>query len=296
MPTIHSKDFRYDGSHLLDLASTSTRIKDLYDDKGQYEEQLLEYVQELDRLQSMMYAHNRYGLLLIFQALDAAGKDSTIRHVLTGVNPMGIKVHSFKRPTLLELEHDFLWRTNQHLPQRGMIAVFNRSYYEEVLVVKVHPELLTKHQQLPVELTGNLDAVWEQRYEAMVNLEKYLYQNGIRTVKFFLNISREEQADRLISRIEDPDKNWKFEEGDVHEREHWDEYQQAYQDCINATASQVAPWYVIPADDKKSMRLLVGQILVEEMKKPDMKYPEADDHRQQQLKGFINIIRSQNGG
>ncbi|HEV7351411.1 PPK2 family polyphosphate kinase [Telluribacter sp.] len=284
---------KYDGTRPLILQNTKTKLQKLYSDKKQYKQLLTDYIQEIDELQSIMYAHDRYGLLLIFQAMDAAGKDGTIKHVLTGVNPMGIKVHPFKRPTENELEHDYLWRASQLLPQRGMIAVFNRSYYEEVLVVKVHPEILIQQQRLPVELTTDLEKVWEQRYQDIVNYERYLYHNGIRTVKFFLNVSRQEQATRLISRIENQAKNWKFEEGDVKEREHWDQYQQAYEDCINATATEIAPWYVIPADNKKNMRLMVGDIVVKEMKKLDMSYPKVDKDRGKELHQFIEVIQSQ---
>ncbi len=248
---------------------------------------------EMDELQSKMYAHNRYGLLIIFQAMDAAGKDGTIKHVLAGVNPVGVKIHSFKRPSETELGHDFLWRTNNVLPQRGTITIFNRSYYEEVLVVKVEPDILTNSQRLPAELTEDLDKVWEQRYSDIKNLEKYLYRNGIRVIKFFLNVSKKEQADRLIERIEDPNKNWKFEEQDVKVRDKWDEYMAAYQEAINETATKKSPWFVVPADDKKNMRLIVGSIIIEELKKMDMTYPEVSPDRAEELQRFIQIIRNQ---
>ncbi|WP_247232706.1 PPK2 family polyphosphate kinase [Telluribacter sp. SYSU D00476] len=288
-----SDSFRYDGTRSFAIYDTQTRIKDIYEDKQEYQQLLKSYVEQLDELQSVMYAHDRYGLLLIFQAMDAAGKDSTIRHVLTGVNPMGIKVHSFKRPNDQELDHDYMWRSNLLLPQRGTIAVFNRSYYEEVLVAKVRPEIVTRHQRIPAELTKDLDQVWQHRYQDMVNLETYLYHNGIRTIKFFLNVSFQEQAKRLISRIDTSAKNWKFEVGDVDEREHWDDYQQAYEDCINATATELAPWYVIPADDKKNMRLLVGKIIVEEMKKLDMNYPAITEEQRQHLQQLVDVIQGQ---
>jgi len=245
-------------------------------------------------LQSLMYAHDRYGLLVIFQAMDAAGKDGTLKRVFAGVNPIGVKVHSFKRPSENELEHDFMWRTTLLLPQRGTITVFNRSYYEEVLVVKVHPAIVTNVQRLPHELTDNMYNLWEQRYQDIRNSENYLFNNGIRVVKFFLNVSKKEQAERLIARIDDPAKNWKFEEGDVKEREFWDDYQRAYEEAINATATETAPWYVIPADDKNNMRLIVGQIIAAELKKMDMKYPESDEKRHEELQGFIKIIMEQN--
>ncbi len=288
-------EFRFDGSRNFEIKKTKTKFKDIYADKEEYEAMQTESARELDELQSMMYAHNRYGLLVIFQAMDAAGKDGTIKHVLSGVNPVGVKIHSFKRPTETELEHDFLWRSNQVLPQRGTITIFNRSYYEEVLVVKVNPDILTSSQKLPEELTSDTDKVWRQRYSDIRNLEKYLYRNGIRVIKFFLNVSKEEQAKRLIERIEDPSKNWKFEEQDVKLRYKWDEYMQAYQDCINETASKKAPWYVIPADDKKNLRLTVAKIIVEELRKMDMKYPDVGPERTAELHRYIDIINAQNG-
>lgn len=291
---VNPNDFRYDGNREFKLNELDTKIDDLYKDKDDYKDILADNADELDDLQSMMYAHNRYGLLVIFQAMDAAGKDGTLKRVFAGVNPIGVKVHSFKRPSENELEHDFMWRTSLLLPQRGSITVFNRSYYEEVLVVKVHPEIVTNVQRLPHELTENMYNFWEQRYQDIENFESYLYHNGIRVVKFFLNVSKKEQAERLIARIDDPDKNWKFEEGDVKEREFWDDYQQAYEEAINATATETAPWYVIPADDKKNMRLIVGQIIAEELKKMDMKYPESDEKRHEELQRFVKTIEGQN--
>ncbi|GGM75704.1 polyphosphate--nucleotide phosphotransferase [Dyadobacter beijingensis] len=293
MSDFNSDDYRFDGSKKFDISKAKTKFKDIYADKAEYEAMQEESAKELDELQSMMYAHNRYGLLVIFQAMDAAGKDGTIKHVLSGVNPVGVKIHSFKRPTETELGHDFLWRTNLVLPQRGTITIFNRSYYEEVLVVKVQPEILTQSQRLPVELTEDLEKVWKHRYSDIRNLEKYLYRNGIRVIKFFLNVSKEEQANRLIERIEDPSKNWKFEEQDVKVRDKWAEYMQAYEDAINATASKKAPWYVIPADDKKNLRLTVAKIIAEELKKMNMNYPESGPQRTEELRHFIDVINAQ---
>lgn len=285
--------FRYDGSDSFKTKKVSTKIDDLYEDKADYAAQLGEFRNQMDELQSLMYAHNRYGLLVIFQAMDAAGKDSTIKHVLSGVNPVGVKIQSFKRPSDTELDHDFLWRHLLLLPERGTITIYNRSQYEEVLVVKVHPEILTQSQKLPVELTKDLDKVWQQRYQDIANFEKYLYHNGIRVVKFFLNVSQKEQGQQLIERIEDPAKNWKFEENDIKERAFWHEYMSAYEDAINATATEKAPWYVVPADDKKNMRLIVGQILIEELKKLDMSYPETTPERQLTLKKLLTTIQEQ---
>ncbi|MFN8357892.1 MAG: polyphosphate kinase 2 family protein [Spirosomataceae bacterium] len=285
--------FEKTGNKKFSIAKAHTKVDDLYQDKDEYDSLLAEFRQEMDELQSMMYAHNRYGLLIVFQAMDAAGKDGTIKHVLSGVNPAGVKVQSFKRPSDTELNHDFLWRTTQHLPERGSMTIFNRSYYEEVLVVKVHPEILTNVQRLPAELTQNVDKVWKQRYEDIVNMEHYLHRNGIRILKFFLHVSKKEQGQRLIERIEDPTKNWKFEEADIKERERWDDYQQAYEDCINATATELAPWYVIPADDKKNMRLIISQIIVKKLKELDMSFPETDAKRHAELQRLIGIIKKQ---
>lgn len=294
MSKFKSEDFRYDGDKKFILKKADTKISDLYEDKDDYKKMLEDTADELDELQSMMYAHNRYGLLVILQAMDAAGKDGTLKRVFAGVNPIGVKIHSFKRPSENELAHDFMWRSSIRLPERGSITVFNRSYYEEVLIVKVHPDIVTDVQRLPTELTEDMDKLWKNRYEDIVNSEKYLHHNGIRVVKFFLHVSKKEQAERLIARIEDPAKNWKFEEGDVKERESWDKYMEAFEECINATATEKAPWYVIPADDKKNMRLMVGQIIAEEMKKLDIRYPEADEKRHAELQRLIDIIKSQN--
>ncbi|WP_337043326.1 polyphosphate kinase 2 family protein [Emticicia sp. 17c] len=291
MKKIDTEEFIFNGDGKFSIAQTKTKIKDFYEDKEDYEISLSQLNKQLDELQSMMYAHNRYGLLVIFQAMDAAGKDGTLKAVFSGVNPQGLKCHSFKRPTETELEHDFLWRTVLQLPERGSITVFNRSYYEEVLVVKVHPEIVTQNQRLPAELTDDLDKLWKNRYEDITNLETYLHRNGIRVVKFFLNVSKEEQAERLIERIQDPTKNWKFDEQDVKERGFWKEYQQAYEDLINATSTHKCPWYVIPADDKKNMRLIVAKVLAQELKKLNMQYPEASDERHEELKKLIKIIQ-----
>lgn len=292
MKKIEVNDFLFDGSGKFSISDTKTKIKDFYQDKEDYETSLADLNKQMDELQSMMYAHNRYGLLVIFQAMDAAGKDGTLKAVFSGVNPQGLNVLSFKRPNDTELEHDFLWRTTLQLPQRGNITVFNRSYYEEVLVVKVHPEIVTQNQKLPIELTDDMDKLWKHRYEDITNFETYLHRNGIRVVKFFLNVSKEEQAERLIERIQDPTKNWKFDEQDVKERGFWNDYQQAYEDLINATSTQKCPWYIIPADDKKNMRLIVAKVIVSELKRLDMSYPEATAERHEHLKKLIGIIES----
>jgi PPK2 family polyphosphate:nucleotide phosphotransferase len=228
-----------------------------------------------------MYAHHRYSVLAIFQAMDAAGKDSTVEHVFTGVNPMGVEVHSFKRPSEDELDHDFLWRSTVKLPARGHIGVFNRSYYEEVLICKVHPEIVQKYQRLPSESIKDMEKLFAQRYQSIRDFEKHLILNGTRVIKFFLNVSKSEQSKRFLDRIEDPSKNWKFNEADLAEREHWDAYQAAYEEAINETATDKAPWYVIPADDKRVMRLLVATILLEELKTLKLAWPEVEAEAKQ---------------
>jgi PPK2 family polyphosphate:nucleotide phosphotransferase len=285
--------FRYDGSTKLTIEKAPTKVDDLYKTSDEYDAILRQQAVEIDKLQNKLYAHNRFGLLVIFQALDAAGKDGTIQHVFTGTNPVGVTVSSFKRPTDEELDHDFLWRSWRELPERGKIGIFNRSYYEETLVTKVHPEILTESQRLPENSTEDLDKLFKQRFKAIRAMEKYLCQNGFPTVKFFLHVSKDEQADRLIARIQDPEKNWKFEEGDVKEREFWKDYQKAYEDTINETARKQAPWYVIPADDKKNMRLLVGRVLIEELKKLPLAAVEPDQARFDELQKLIDVIKNQ---
>lgn len=283
-------EYRYDGSRKLVLADLPNKIKDFYEDKKDYKDLLEEYQEEIDELQNMMYAHDRYAMLLIFQAMDAAGKDGTIRHVMSGVNPHGVEVSSFKRPSTNELDHDFLWRTYRKLPPRGKIGIFNRSYYEEVLVVKVHSGILTEGQRIPKEKTKDLENVWEQRYHSIREMEKHLHQNGTHTLKFFLNISRDEQRDRFLDRLNTPSKNWKFSEGDVKERGYWDDYMKAYQDCINATATPDSPWFVIPADDKKNMRLIVSAIVLDNLNKLAMRYPEVDDKRRADFQHYREML------
>lgn len=278
--------FRFTGEQNFKLSSIPTVIDPVYEGKKDYKKQLEDYQEEIDDLQNLMYAHNRYGLLCVFQAMDAAGKDSTIRHVMSGINPHGVEVHAFKKPTDQELDHDFMWRTTRLLPPRGRIGIFNRSYYEEVLVVKVHPVILTKYQLIPPELTQNPEEVWEQRYEDIRNLELYAYRNGIRVIKFYLNLSKEEQRLRFLARLDTPSKNWKFSGGDVDERDHWDKYMDAYQDAIDATSRPHAPWYVIPADDKRNMRLMVSEAILGELRKLDMHYPQIDASRKEELESY----------
>ncbi|HAT09582.1 MAG TPA: hypothetical protein DCS97_03100 [Planctomycetes bacterium] len=256
------KDFRLKDWDPADTAG----IKD----KEHAEELLAQGVKRLAELQDRLYADNTWSLLLIFQAMDAAGKDGTIKHVMSGVNPQGCQVYSFKSPSAEELDHDFLWRTTKCLPERGRIGIFNRSYYEEVLVVKVHPEYLVK-QSMPSPLIGK--DVWDNRYASIAEFEQHLARNGTKVCKFFLNVSKEEQKQRFLKRLDDPERNWKFSTSDVAERQHWDAYQDAYQDLIRATATKQAPWHVVPADHKWFTRLVVAQAIIAALESLDLKYP-----------------------
>ncbi|MBN1928623.1 MAG: polyphosphate kinase 2 family protein [Chlorobiaceae bacterium] len=274
-------EFSYDGSGKVHLATRPTRIRPVYASKSEYKEMLAEHVRQLSAIQNILYADNRYALLIIFQALDAAGKDSVIKHVMSGVNPQGCQVYSFKHPSPRELEHDFLWRTSFGLPERGHIGIFNRSYYEEVLIVRVHPEILAS-QNIPDELTGH-GKVWEHRYRSIVDQERHLHCNGTRILKFYLHLSKEEQRLRFLDRIDNPEKNWKFSVADVEERQYWDQYLEAYEACIEATGTRDAPWYIIPADDKKTTRLIVSSIIVETLKSLKLSYPETSLERRKEL-------------
>ncbi|MFT6879576.1 MAG: PPK2 family polyphosphate:nucleotide phosphotransferase [Arcticibacterium sp.] len=293
MSKIVGQDYEFDGKGKFHIDEVPTKVKDYYDSKEKYEVLLSDVQNELDELQNMMYAHNKFGMLVIFQAMDAAGKDGTIKAVFKNVNPQGSRFYSFKRPSEEELDHDFLWRCFKQLPARGTIQVFNRSYYEEVLVVKVHPEILTKYQKIPAEIS-NKNNVWEKRYEDIKNFENYLNNNGIAVVKFFLNVSKREQGNRLIARIHEQEKNWKFEEGDIRERGFWNDYQKAYEDLINETSTKDNPWHIIPADDKKNMRLIVADVLKEKLKSLAICYPASNEERQKELMSFVKIIKKQN--
>lgn len=237
---------------------------------------------ELSELQQLHYASDRYAVLLIFQAMDAAGKDGAIRHVMSGINPQGCQVFSFKHPSASDLDHDFLWRTNQCLPERGRIGIFNRSYYEEVLIVRVHPEIL-QAQRLP-DTPKKMTTLWQERYRSIVDMENHLHRNGTRIVKFFLHLSKNEQRKRFLARIDEPEKNWKFSEADMQEREFWPQYMQAYEDCLSATSTQTAPWYVVPADDKENARLIISSIVLDVFKGLNMAYPELSPQRLRELK------------
>ncbi len=246
----------------------------------QAKEHLLKDVARLEDLQSKLYAQDRWAVLLIFQAMDAAGKDGTIKHVMSGVNPQGCQVYSFKVPSEAELQHDFLWRTTQHLPERGHIGIFNRSYYEEVLVVRVHPRSL-ENEKLPAPLlTKN---IWEERFEDIRGFERHMARSGTVIRKFFLHLSKKEQKRRFLARLEEPEKNWKFSAADIHEREYWDDYQKAYEDMIRNTASKHAPWYVIPADNKWFTHLAVSAAIVETLEELSLAYPKVDASKRKEL-------------
>lgn len=283
MTRLDVEAFRVAAGTRVDLGATPTRIEPLYESKKQYKKLLKQGVKELKALQRLHYASNRYALLLIFQAMDAAGKDGSIRHVMSGINPQGCQVFSFKQPSATELDHDFLWRTTRSLPERGRIGIFNRSYYEEVLVVRVHREILDDQRLPDVLLDEN---VWPGRYRSIVDLESHLHRNGTRTVKFFLHLSKDEQRKRFLDRIDQPDKNWKLTAGDVEEREFWDGYMTAYAECMSATSTSDTPWHIIPADDKKNARLIISAIVIETFKDLDMAYPEPSQQRVRELRSI----------
>jgi PPK2 family polyphosphate:nucleotide phosphotransferase len=281
---IKAEDFRVREGDTVNLKKWPTRIKPVYKSSRDYSKSIQAQVEELSELQRLLYASDHYSVLLIFQAMDAAGKDGAIQHVMSGVNPQGCQVFSFKHPSATELEHDFLWRTTQSLPERGRIGIFNRSYYEEVLIVRVHPEIL-RSQGLPDELLDE-KTIWPERYRSIVDLENHLHRNGTRIIKFFLHLSEEEQRKRFLDRIDEPEKNWKFSMADIEERKFWKQYMQAYEACLSATSTEVAPWYVVPADDKKNARLIVSRIILETFKSLDMHYPETDAQRELELQAI----------
>ena len=283
-------DFRVHPGKTVHLGKWPTKAPRVYKSKQQYEEMLRAHVGRLDGLQQRLYASNQYAVLLIFQAMDAAGKDGMIRHVMSGINPQGCQVFSFKHPSPSELAHDFLWRTTRDLPERGKIGIFNRSYYEEVLIVRVHPEIL-RGENLP-------DAgkhVWDRRFRSIVDFERHLHANGTRIIKFFLHLSKEEQRKRFLARIDEPDKNWKFSASDVEERKFWKDYMRAYQECLSATSTKDAPWYVVPADDKQNARLIVSQIILDQLESLDMRYPPTSPERRRELQAIRRRLTAGSG-
>jgi PPK2 family polyphosphate:nucleotide phosphotransferase len=281
---IKSKDFRVQPGEKVKLGKWPTLVKPICKSKQGYQELLEGHIAELSALQQLHYASNRHALLLIFQGMDSAGKDGAIRHVMSGVDPQGCEVFSFKQPSAEELEHDFLWRTTCRLPERGRIGIFNRSYYEEVLIVRVHPEIL-----LSQGLSENLrdeKTFWKERYRSIVELENHLHRNGTRIIKFFLHLSKAEQRKRFLERIDEPDKNWKFSVADIHERKYWKDYLKAYEACLTATSTHHAPWHVVPADDKENARLIVSQIVLDALNELKMAYPKTTAKRRRELKSI----------
>jgi PPK2 family polyphosphate:nucleotide phosphotransferase len=278
---IDTKDFLIRPGEKVKLKDWPTRVKSAYSSKEECNEALAKHVKELSSLQQLLYGSNKYALLLIFQGMDAAGKDGAIKHVMSGVNPQGCEVASFKQPSAEELEHDFLWRAEQKLPGRGRIGIFNRSYYEEVLVVRVHPEILVGEGV--ADTPRSTKDVWDQRYRSILDMEKHLHRNGTRIVKIFLHLSKEEQRKRFLERIDEPDKNWKFSMADIHERKYWKSYVEAFEACLHATSTSHAPWYAVPADDKENARLIVSRIVLDALGGLKMSYPKTTAKRRAEL-------------
>ncbi|CAN0628296.1 Polyphosphate:ADP phosphotransferase [Burkholderia multivorans] len=281
---IKSDDFLVREGAAVELDKWPTCVAPVYKSKDQYRAMLARHIKQLSELQSVLYADNRYAVLFIFQAMDAAGKDGVIKHVMSGVNPQGCQVFSFKHPSAEELQHDFLWRTTRDLPERGRIGIFNRSYYEEVLILRVHPEILLG-EGLSRE-AGAGEEIWQNRYRSINDLENHLHRNDTRIVKFFLHLSKEEQRKRFLARIDEPEKNWKFSTADIEERKFWAQYMTAYEHCLSATSTESAPWYVVPADDKENARLIVSQVILDTLERLDLQYPETTAARRKELSGI----------
>ena len=278
---INSKDFRVREGAEVDLGKWPTNEEPVYKSKKHYQKLLAEHVAQLSSQQQLLYASNRYAILLIFQAMDAAGKDGAIKHVMSGVNPQGCQVFSFKHPSPAELQHDFLWRTTRDLPERGRIGIFNRSYYEEVLIARVHPEIL-RSEGVP-GAPHDEKAIWQDRYRSIVDMERHLCSNGTCIIKFYLHLSKEEQRKRFLERIDEPEKNWKFSLADIEERKFWKQYMKAYEECLGATSTRDAPWYVVPADDKENARLIVSHIILDAFERLEMTYPKTRANRRREL-------------
>ena len=289
---INIKDFYIREGERVALKRRPTCIKLFYKSEKQNRELLAKQVNELSALQRVLYSFDRYSILLIFQGMDAAGKDGVIKHVMSGINPEGCQVFSFKSPSAEDLQHDFLWRTTRDLPERGRIGIFNRSYYEEVLIVRVHPEIL-RAQEIPAGLVSKKN-IWQQRYRSIKDFEKHLYYNGTIILKFFLHLSKEEQRKRFLERIDDPGKNWKFSAADIKERGFWKHYMEAYEDCLTATSTNIAPWYVVPADDKENAWLIVSSVIVDTLKDLKMSYPKLDAKRRGELQSMRRLLLVQN--
>ena len=285
---IRTRDFRVKPGADVDLAKWPTSVTPFYDGKPEYATRLEEHVDALRKLQPKLYADNRRALLIIFQAMDAAGKDGAIKHIMSGVNPQGVTVTSFRHPGPDVLAHDFLWNATRMLPERGRIGIFNRSYYEEVLIVRVHPELLAA-ESLPAEALED-HSIWERRFRSIRGIERHLDTNGTRILKFFLHISKEEQRKRFLARLDEPEKNWKFSDADVEERNYWDDYMKAYEDCLANTSTKHAPWFVVPADDKPNARLIISHIIIDTLDQMAIDYPKVDAKRQKALRAYRRML------
>ena len=285
---IRTRDFRVAQGATVRLRKWPTRVPPVYETNDAYEKMLTRHVSRLADLQELLYASDQYTLLVIFQGMDTSGKDGAIKHVMSGVNPQGCHVTSFKHPSATELQHDFLWRAVQALPERGCIGIFNRSYYEEVLIARVHPEIL-RAQNLPDGAHADAD-VWRQRYQSITNMERHLHRNGTRILKFFLHLSKEEQRKRFLERIDKPEKNWKFSGADIKERGYWKQYAKAYEACLQATSTRRSPLYVVPADDKRNARLIVSRVIVESLKRLDVHYPPPDPARERELRALRRLL------
>jgi PPK2 family polyphosphate:nucleotide phosphotransferase len=280
----HDKKLLVEEGSKLTLKDYDARYTAIFKDKEDAGEMLKKDIERLGELQDVLYASADYSLLIVFQAMDAAGKDGTIKHVMTGINPQGCQVTSFKQPSTEELDHDYLWRVNKNLPRRGMISIFNRSHYEEVLVTRVHPEYILSQNIPGIDSVDKINkSFWENRYESINNFEKHLYDNGTVILKFFLHVSKDEQKNRFLKRIEEPEKNWKFSLGDVKERQYWDKYMEAYEEAIEHTSTKHAPWYVIPADKKWFMRAAVGDIIVGTLESLELSYPQINSSEKAKL-------------
>jgi PPK2 family polyphosphate:nucleotide phosphotransferase len=288
---INPEDFRVPEGKKFHIGKWPTRVKPFYKSKDDYQAILHDHIARLDAQQQLLYASNQHAILLIFQAMDAAGKDGAIRHVMSGINPQGCQVFSYKHPSASELAHDFLWRTSRDLPERGRIGIFNRSYYEEVLIARVHPEILRGEN---LARDGG-KKIWEHRFRSIRDLERHLHANGTRIIKIFLHLSKEEQRKRFLARIDQPEKNWKFDEGDLAERGFWKDYMQAYAECLQATSTGHAPWYAVPADDKPNARLIVSRIVLQTLEGLKMRYPEASDEKKRQLQAIRRRLSRQPG-
>jgi PPK2 family polyphosphate:nucleotide phosphotransferase len=294
MKKIHAADYRVPAGREIDLGKWPTKVKPVYRSNAEYKSLLRAHIGKLSERQSLLYASNKYALLVIFQALDAAGKDSAIKHVMSGVNPQGCQVFSFKHPGAEELAHDFLWNATRRLPERGKIGIFNRSYYEEVLILRVHPEILHA-ENLPPELEDK-KTIWRDRYRSIVNFEDHLHRNGTRVVKFFLHLSWEEQRQRFLKRIDQPAKNWKFSAADIRERGFWKQYTKAFEACLSATSTRTAPWYVVPADDKETAQLIVSHVILNTLRDLKLAYPKLGPERRQDLEAARELLQKQQPG